>query len=142
MAEDQREKQVLDGDVGAAGERLEGFRQVERADLHQPEQVQRTLAGEHAGERHDDQHRVQQEMPGLGGRALPVRVPLQGIRDTLDAAQRQACQGQQEYRHAQRLVQGEDVALAAEQAGEEVGAVGQGDDQQDRDGAEPVQGDL
>ncbi len=63
-------------------------------------------------------------------------------RSTLDAAQRQACQGQQEYRHAQRLVQGEDVALAAEQAGEEVGAVGQGDDQQDRDGAEPVQGDL
>ncbi|MFP6544883.1 hypothetical protein VST49_33220, partial [Pseudomonas aeruginosa] len=33
VAEDQREKQVLDGDVGAAGERLEGFRQVERADL-------------------------------------------------------------------------------------------------------------
>mgnify|MGYP006981124029 CR=1 FL=1 len=24
--------------------------------------------------------RLQQEMPGLGGRALPVRVPLQGIR--------------------------------------------------------------
>jgi hypothetical protein len=101
MAEDHGKQQVLGGDVKELSQLTYAVTDGDRPDFHQPEQVQRALAEQNAGQRHQHQQQIEQHMPGFGGALLQGRVGAEQVGGTLARTHQQAQYGEHQHRDAE-----------------------------------------